>query len=169
MQAAQDATERSVSLANHDAQDLRRACQAGARFANASKADLAALNEAFAPVYASLEQDPQTKAFIQQIERLKRSTPAGRPLAVPAGCTGNAPAKPVKQAGSVPSSLNGTYRYELTKEDALRVGDPEADQFPDVETVTMRNGEVKGGCFEVARYSVTGNRITSTFPNSATP
>jgi TRAP-type transport system periplasmic protein len=163
-QAAQDATERSVSLADHDAQDLKRACQAGAHFANASKADLAALNEAFAPVYASLEQDPQTKAFIQQIEDLKRSTPAGTPLAVPAACAGKAPAKPAKQSGSVPSSLNGTYRYELTKEDALRVGDPEADQFPYVGTVTMRDGEVKGGCFEVARYSVTGNRITFDVP-----
>jgi TRAP-type C4-dicarboxylate transport system substrate-binding protein len=163
-QAAQDATERSVSLADDDAQYLKRACQAGARFANASKADMAALNEAFAPVYASLEQDPQTKAFIQQIEDLKRSTPAGTPLTVPAACTRKAPAKPAKQAGSVPSSLNGTYRYELTKEDALRVGDPEADQFPYVGTVTMRDGEAKGGCFEVARYSVTGNQITFDVP-----
>jgi TRAP-type C4-dicarboxylate transport system substrate-binding protein len=163
-QAAQDAAENSVSLADHDAQRLERACRAGARFANATKDDLAALHEAFAPVYASLEQDPQTKAFIQQIEDLKRSTPVGTPLGVPATCAGKAPAKPAKQAGSVPSSLNGTYRYELTKEDALRVGDPEADQFPDVETVTMRDGEVKGGCFEVARYSVTGNRITFNVP-----
>ena len=90
-QAAQDAAGRSVGLADRDAQSLRNTCQSGARFANASQADLAALRKAFAPVYASLEQDPQTKAFIEQIQALKRSTPAGAPLAIPAGCTGKAP------------------------------------------------------------------------------
>jgi hypothetical protein len=28
----------------------------------------------------------------------------------------------------------------------------------------MRDGEAKGGCFEVARYSVTGNQITFDVP-----
>ena len=69
-QAAHDATERSVGLADHDAQSLKNACKAGARFANASKEDLAALRDDFASVYASLEQDVQTKAFIGQIQEL---------------------------------------------------------------------------------------------------
>src|SRR6266511_5833992 len=57
-QAAQDAAGRSPGLADRDAQSLKNACQSGARFTNASQADLAALRNAFAPVYASLEQDP---------------------------------------------------------------------------------------------------------------
>jgi TRAP-type C4-dicarboxylate transport system substrate-binding protein len=55
-QAAEDAAGRSAALtdrANRDAQGLKNACQSGARFANASQADLAALRKAFAPVYAS--------------------------------------------------------------------------------------------------------------------
>jgi TRAP-type C4-dicarboxylate transport system substrate-binding protein len=164
-QAAQDAAGRAAALADRDAQSLKNACRSGARFATASPADLAALRGAFAPVYASLERDPQTKAFIERIQALKRSAPAGAPLAIPAGCTGKAPEQPAAHAGTVPADLNGTYRYLLTKEDARRVGDPEVDQFPHVNTVKLRDGKVEGGCFgQGATYSVTGDQITFDTP-----
>ena len=164
-QAAQDAAGRVAALADRDAQSLKTACRSGARFANASAADLAALRGAFAPVYASLERDPQTKAFIEGIQALKQSTPAEAPLAIPAGCTGTAPQQPAASAGTAPADLNGTYRYVLTKEDARKVGDPEVDQFPHVNTVKLRDGKVDGGCFgQGATYSVTGDQITFDTP-----
>jgi TRAP-type C4-dicarboxylate transport system substrate-binding protein len=164
-QAAQDAAGRAAALADRDAQSLKNACRSGARFATASPADLAALRGAFAPVYASLERDPQTKAFIERIQALKRSAPAGAPLAIPASCTGKAPEQPAAHAGTVPADLNGTYRYLLTKDDARKVGDPEVDQFPHVNTVKLRDGKVEGGCFgQGATYSVTGDQITFDTP-----
>ena len=164
-QAAQDAAGRVAALADRDAQSLKNACRSGARFATASPADLAALRGAFAPVYASLERDPPTKAFIERIQALKRSAPAGAPLAIPAGCTGKAPEQPAAHAGTVPADLNGTYRYLLTKDDARKVGDPEVDQFPHVNTVKLRDGKVEGGCFgQGASYSVTGDQITFDTP-----
>jgi TRAP-type transport system periplasmic protein len=167
-QAAQDAAGRSAALtdrANRDAQGLKNACQSGARFATASPADLAALRKAFAPVYASLERDPQTKAFIQQIQTLKRSTPTEAPLAIPSGCTGTAPEQSAADSGTAPVDLNGTYRYLLTKEDARKVGDPEIDQFPSVTTVKLQDGRVEGGCFgQGATYSVAGDRIAFDAP-----
>jgi len=164
-QAAQDAAGRVSAFADRDAWSFKNACQSGARFANASQADLAALRNAFAPVYASLGQDPQTKAFIQRIQALKQSTPAGAPLAIPGGCTGKAPQQPAASAGTAPAGLNGTYRYLLTKEDARKVGDPEVDRFPKVNTVKLRDGKVEGGCFgQGATYSVTGDRITFDTP-----
>ena len=167
-QAAQDAAGRSAALtehANHDAQALKNACQSGARFANATPADLAALRKAFAPVYASLEQESQTKAFIQRIQTLKQSISAGVPLAIPAGCTGNAPEQSAGNAGTAPVDLNGTYRYLLTKEDARKAGDLEVDEYPQVTTVKLQDGQVEGGCFgEGATYSVTGDRITFNSP-----
>jgi hypothetical protein len=166
-QAAQDATGRSPGLADRDAQSLKVACQSGTRFANASPADLASLRNAFAPVYASLEQDSQTKAFIQRIRALKQSTPAGAPLAIPAGCTGKALEQPAGNTGTAPADLNGTYRYLLTKEDARKAGDPELDAFPQVTTVKLQDGKVDGGCFGPgATYSVTGDRITFNSPES---
>jgi TRAP-type transport system periplasmic protein len=144
-QAAQDAAGRSPGLADRDAQSLKVACRSGARFANASQTDLASLRNAFAPVYASLEQDPLTKAFIQRIRALKQSAPAEASLAIPAGCTGKAPAHPAASTGTAPADLNGTYRYLLTKEDARKAGDPEVDEFPSLITVKLQDGQVDGG------------------------
>jgi TRAP-type C4-dicarboxylate transport system substrate-binding protein len=90
-QAARDAAARSTSLAEHEDQIVTDLCQGGARLANASAADLAALRQAFVPVYAALEQDPQTKDLIGRIEALKGAAAAGTPLGIPAGCTGRAP------------------------------------------------------------------------------
>jgi TRAP-type transport system periplasmic protein len=164
-QAAQDVAGRSASLADRDTQMLRNACQSGARFATASQADLAALRQAFTPVYASLEQDPQTKAFIEQIQALKRSTTAGAPLAIPADCTGKAPAQPAASTGTAPVDLNGTYRYLLTKDDARKGGEANLDEFPSVTTVKLEDGQVEGGCFgQGATYSVNDDRMTFDAP-----
>ena len=77
-QAAQEAAASSVSLvAGQNVPYIRHACAMGARFATATPGDLAALHTAFAPVYRSLEADPQTGAFIRQIQQLKKATPPG--------------------------------------------------------------------------------------------
>ena len=81
-EAARDAA-RSSSLADTDAEALVDSCRAGARFAEASDADLAALEAAFAPTYAKLDQHPETKAFIERIRTLKESTPPDPELAIP--------------------------------------------------------------------------------------
>jgi TRAP-type C4-dicarboxylate transport system substrate-binding protein len=87
-QAAREAAAHSTGLIDRDGQIVADICQAGARFANASEADLAALRQAFLPVYASLEQDAQTNDFISRIESLKRSRAGGAPLTIPVDCTG---------------------------------------------------------------------------------
>jgi TRAP-type transport system periplasmic protein len=164
-QAAQDAAGRVAALADRDAQSLKNACRSGARAATASPADLASLRQAFAPVYASLERDPQTKAFIERIQALKQSTAAAAPLAIPAGCSGKAPEQAPANARTAPDDLNGTYRYLLTKEDARKNADPEVDRFPFLTTVKLEDGRVEGGCFgQSATYSVIGDRITFSSP-----
>jgi TRAP-type transport system periplasmic protein len=87
-QAADAATRDSVGLAaSGNAASIRRACAMGARFVTATPADLAALRKALSAVYQHLQADPQTRAFIQQIQRLKNTTPAGPAPRIPAGCT----------------------------------------------------------------------------------
>jgi TRAP-type C4-dicarboxylate transport system substrate-binding protein len=86
-QAAADATMTSVTLvAGQDGPEIRQACALGARFAAATPADLAALRRSLSVVYRSLDRDPQTRAFIGQIQQLKESTPPGPAPAIPAGC-----------------------------------------------------------------------------------
>jgi hypothetical protein len=81
-------TRDSVGLAaSGNATNIRQACAMGARFVTATPADLAALRRSLSVVYQHLQADPQTRAFIQQIQRLKNSTPAGPATRIPAGCT----------------------------------------------------------------------------------
>jgi len=85
--AAVEAAASSVSLvASHDGRYIKQACAMGAQFATATPADLAALRGAFAPLYQGLESDPQTRAFISQIQQLKKTTPPGPGPAIPARC-----------------------------------------------------------------------------------
>jgi len=87
-QAADDAAGTSVRLvAGQNGPYIKQACALGARFATATPADLAALRAAFTPVYHNLETNPQTRAFIQQIQQLKAATPRGPSLRIPARCT----------------------------------------------------------------------------------
>jgi TRAP-type transport system periplasmic protein len=90
-EAVRDAAARSTGLIDGDARLLPGLCASGTRFADASPADLAALRNAFAPVYAQVERDPQTRRFIAEINRLKQHTPPGAALVIPGGCSGPAP------------------------------------------------------------------------------
>jgi TRAP-type C4-dicarboxylate transport system substrate-binding protein len=87
LQAANDAARASVTLvAGQNGLYVKQACAMGARFVTATPADLAALRAAFSPVYHSLEADPQTGAFIRQIQQLKRASSPGPAPVIPAGC-----------------------------------------------------------------------------------
>jgi hypothetical protein len=86
-QAAEAATRDSVRLASDNATSIGQACALGARFVNASAADLAALRRSLPVVYQHLDSNPETRTFIQRIQRLKESTPAGPVPHIPAGCT----------------------------------------------------------------------------------
>lgn len=145
--------KQSTDLVDGDDEQVVQLCAAGARFANASEADLEAFEEAFAPVYAALEEDGPTKAFIEQIEALKQTTDPGRAIEVPSDCTGPADtgstaADDTTPPGDAPNvaAINGTYRWTLTEEDARATGN---DQFltadwlswyPMVSTMTLADG-----------------------------
>jgi TRAP-type transport system periplasmic protein len=114
-QAVRDAAARSTGLIDGDARLLPGLCASGTRLADASPADLAALQNAFAPVYAQVERDPQTRQFIAEINRLKQHTPPGPALVIPAGCTGPAP-------GSAPGNGSpgaGTRTTQVTPLDGV--------------------------------------------------
>ncbi|HEY8845356.1 MAG TPA: hypothetical protein VIM24_01760 [Candidatus Limnocylindrales bacterium] len=106
-QAAADAAAGSRSLVDREDQIVPAVCQAGGHLANASDADLAALRQAFGPVYSRLEQDPQTKSFIEQIRSLKQSLAVNPPLTIPADCA--APASTPSVAPSPTDPLAGTW------------------------------------------------------------
>jgi TRAP-type C4-dicarboxylate transport system substrate-binding protein len=159
-EAARDAAARSAALANKDARALRVACESGARFAEASDAALAALEEAFAPVYANLQRHPETKAFIERIRALKASTHAEPVLSIPPACTGQAPEQASGGAATASPYLNGTYRYTLTKEAARKAGEPDLSELPRTNTWILKDGQFDATGGFTGSYSVEGNRIT---------
>ena len=165
-QAADDAAESSTGLVNTDEENIDAVCRAGGRLANATETEVAALEEEFGSAYSALGQDPQTSAFIEQIQALKEVATPEPALVIPAGCTGKAPEQ-VAVTGSAPAYLNGTYRWTITKEDVRKhdMGDPA--EAPITNTVTL-DGEkftvssARGGFS--GTYSVDGDRITFDVP-----
>ena len=56
-------------------------CASGGTVVTASDTAVGAIERAAQPVYAYLEQDPQTKVFIRQIQQMKQQFPAPAPVA----------------------------------------------------------------------------------------
>jgi TRAP-type C4-dicarboxylate transport system substrate-binding protein len=102
--AARGAAADSTGLADQDARLLGEACASGARFANASEADVDALRGAFDPVYRDLAKDDRTETFLERLRQLKESTPSELPLTIPAGCTGPAPVAPTGETPATPKT-----------------------------------------------------------------
>jgi hypothetical protein len=165
--AAGEAVERSRQLANQDAELAAEGCADGARFTNASAADLDALRRAFAPVYAELSKDAQTKKFIDRIEALKASTPREPPLAIPANCP--KVVAPTAVVGAT-NRLDGMYRWTLTVDDARTYGTANDQQhlddwYPTTFTMKLHRGtceisQTADPGRELGTFEVNGNRIT---------
>ena len=68
---AASAEEAHALATSATTEDFGAFCGAGGEVAIASEADVAALQRAARPVYRMLESDPQTKAFIDEIQELK--------------------------------------------------------------------------------------------------
>ena len=145
---------------------VREFCKNDGHVVTATRDELATLERATRPVTAELERDPETAALIASIRRLKASTPPVAAASTPSGCV---PARrrttPSGQLLS-PSILNGTYRYVLTKHDALTRGDPGDKtprglaQYPTVAEHTLRDGTWWGGNELNGTYTLTRDRLT---------
>jgi hypothetical protein len=96
-------------------------CRRGLRFLDASPADLAALRRAVQPVYAQLERDPQTLAYISQIEAMRQGVSAE-----PApGCA------PATRLAGTAGPLDGVWQYTDTAADLRAAGVSQGDIVPE--------------------------------------
>jgi TRAP-type transport system periplasmic protein len=170
--AAADAAARSAELHDQDTERAVEACEGGARFAEASDAQLTALREAVEPVYAELSADQLTAELIAEIESLKQTVDA-EPLSIPDGCTGTAPGREgaVAEGTDDPGVLNGTYRVEWTVDelvDAVGIDEPWVGSNAGVVALTFNDGDYthvwetgpSAGQHCDGTYAVTGNRVT---------
>jgi TRAP-type C4-dicarboxylate transport system substrate-binding protein len=140
----------------------------GGRVVLASRTELAALVRATRPVYSELERDPRTKSLISQIRALKRSLPPAPALRVPRGCSVPPESGPTgTTAPQATSKLDGTYRWVLTKADAVRSGwNPDIPVVGAVSERTLRAEKWQSGeSPDAGTYRVTGNRIAFSWPS----
>jgi TRAP-type C4-dicarboxylate transport system substrate-binding protein len=169
--AARGAAATITNDAPTDGKLVRDYCEKG-HVAYAGEADLTAFEQATRPIYAQLERDPQVKETIAAIRALKQRTPRDPAPDLPQKCV----QRPLLTHARVrdPSFLDGTYRYRLTREGAIRVGgDPNDPVVGGYFTVTLRGGkylmegsngpEADGGTF-----TVTGDRIAFRTPHGYT-
>ena len=138
--AAAHAAQRAagVMAADPEVGLVERHCQRG-HVVLATRADLAAFEQAVRPVYAQLERDPQVKATIAAIRELKRRTPPDPAPKIPASCSRARGATPGRARD--PSFLDGTYRWRITRAGALKVGaDPDDPVIGMIVSMTLRGG-----------------------------
>lgn len=147
-----EAAAASTDLVKGDDGFIADLCRQGARFANASDADIRGLRDAFAPVDTDLRRNPNTAQFIAEIEQLKArtSTPA---VAIPDGCTGPAPdlaAQPSVQPKKTTTvtAVDGTWEVTITEKelaaadgvDPSEIGPGAAGTF----VMTFNKGDITG-------------------------
>ena len=156
---------------------LRQWCESRmrGRAVLATSAELAGLVRATRPVYTRLQRDPQTRAFIAEIRRMKASLPAEPRITVPASCLRDR-GTPRAAVGSKrsPNVLNGTYRWVLTAEGAEAFGYPANapgnDHYPAVNEIVLRDGtwetpRSRTDPADSGTYSIAGNRLTFDWPS----
>jgi TRAP-type C4-dicarboxylate transport system substrate-binding protein len=179
--ALREAAAASTGLVKGDDGFIADLCRQGARFANASDADIRELREAIAPAYADLRRSPNTAQFITEIEELKprTSTPA---VAIPDGCTGPAPdlaAQPSvrpKKTTTV-TALDGTWEVSFTaKEFAAAEGVDPSEITPELAgtfVMTFDRGDIAGpvksgeGAPDGLTYAVEGDDTITIYATDA--
>jgi TRAP-type C4-dicarboxylate transport system substrate-binding protein len=87
--AARETQQYSITeLTKQEAIDAAAICKSGIRFAKATDADIAAIEQAEQPVYDQLQNDPLTGRVVTQIQALKKQFPGSATVSVPAACKG---------------------------------------------------------------------------------
>ncbi len=127
-----------------DAQAADQLCKQGMALVEADEDQLAALAQAWRPVYDDLAADAQTAAWLDRIEAIKESLATGPDLA---SCEGTTPAS---RGGVLP---NGTYRATMTLEEvqaSCQPGDLGAENLAGV------TGDV------TLEFDIDGDRVTQT-------
>ena len=135
-EAAETTRDWAIGTFPEDAAAAAGFCDNGGRIVAASAADIAGLRDAVAPVVADLKQDATTAGIITAIEELKSG------ITVPAPVT----ECPKETAPSQASALNGTYRWEVTKEALMEAGVTNTQAINDasgIQTATIADGSIQ--------------------------
>lgn len=146
---ARTGTRKDAAIATRDwgvrsmpvsADEAKRFCQNGNAVALAAPADLAALRREAQPVYAELEKDAQTAAFIAAIRGLAARTEPAPPV----DACGPPHAAATSAQPAADAFPDGTYRKDVSEQELLAggVGGRDAKDHAGLWTMTFDKGVV---------------------------
>jgi hypothetical protein len=170
--AAAQTRDWAIAAGPSDAEAARSYCRKGGRVVSAGEADVAALEERTAPVYAELERDRPTRELIAAIRKLKESTTVSADHAVTCG------SEPKAGGGSAPHAIDGVYRFKTTDKELRDNGitDPgEIAEDHGMYTMTLKGGHycwkqkaqnVIENTEDCGTYQLDGDRMVYRIPSS---
>jgi TRAP-type C4-dicarboxylate transport system substrate-binding protein len=152
-EAAKQAVKVSVDAVYDEASSARTLCGRGARFPDATPAQVQGLRAKLRPVLDRLAADPTSAQLLRDIQAVANEHPAPEVLDVPASCRQSTASK--EPLGPVPATVSvlpdGVYRRQLTHQEVEAAGgDP--GHHP-AGTWTLR---VRGGTFQISCRPVEG-------------
>jgi TRAP-type C4-dicarboxylate transport system substrate-binding protein len=136
-------------------------CRAGEQFINTTPQDMAALRRAVQPVYDELRRDPETSAFIAQIENMRH--PA-------ASASDRLTCAAPHSTATRPSPLDGVWRMTTTAKDHA-AGEPDAGPSNyglwtyvfDRGRFAITQENTQACTWGYGTFKVTGNHVSWTF------
>jgi TRAP-type C4-dicarboxylate transport system substrate-binding protein len=147
-EAAGQAVKASVDATYGQASVVRKLCDGGARFADATPGQINALRAKLRPVLDRLAAKPADAQLLRDIQTIANQNPGPEKLDVPANCQQAAAGS--GSLGSIPTTVSalpdGVYRRELTQQDIAAAGGDDGTGPAGIWTITVRRGTYEVHC-----------------------
>ncbi len=146
--AAGHAVKASVDATYGQAPAVRKLCDRGVRFADATPGQINGLRAKLRPVLERLAAKPADAQLLRDIQTIANQNPGPEKLDVPASCRHAVAGG--GSAGSIPTTVSalpdGVYRRELTQQDIAAVGGDPGTHPAGIWTITVRRGTYEVRC-----------------------
>jgi TRAP-type C4-dicarboxylate transport system substrate-binding protein len=147
-EAAGQGVKASVDATYGQASVVRKLCDRGVRFADATPGQLVGLRAKLRPVLEKLAAKPADAQLLRDIQTIASQNPGPEKLDVPASCR-----YAVAGGGSldsIPTTVSalpdGVYRRELTQQDIAAAGGDPGTHPAGIWTITVRQGTYESHC-----------------------
>ena len=146
--AAEQAVKASVDATYGQASAVRKLCDRGVRFADATPGQIKGLRVKLRPVLERLAAKPADAQLLRDIQTIASQNPGPEKLDVPASCRHAVAGG--GSLGSIPTTVSalpdGVYRRELTQQDIAAAGGDPGTHPAGIWTITVRRGTYEVRC-----------------------
>jgi TRAP-type transport system periplasmic protein len=116
-------------------------CKRGLKIVSATTGELATIRHAVQPVYDQLERDPQTAAWLTEIDKMRQTSDA--PADDPGSCDGSSLARKTTTV----TPLDGTWEVSFSRAELMAAGADPSEDLPENygrSTMSFHKGNFEG-------------------------